>query len=298
MSDRDFDPTKGGWFKIMNEFVDAMRVYRLSTTEWAIVMHIIRRTWGDRGQAWKVIPWTEFMKKCEMSKAAVSRATNRLLERNFVHTKKVKNKTAYKINSKPSSWKPPDPHKPPRKNVPVLEPAESVPVLEQTMFQNCNQNVPVLEPYEVFTFKRKDNIKDNGKDTPHGPPAGNGEVGSKKRKAAMIEEQAKEVIDFLNFLSGKTFKHSDSSLEFPRARLSEGYTLDQLKYVCQIKWDDPDHAEKYYRPSTLFRPRNFESYLNEKGTKQKTTKQKARMKDTMELFARRHHERQNPTGGR
>jgi phage replication O-like protein O len=291
MPDRDFDPKKGGWFKFMNEFADALCKYELSKTEIRIVFRIIRKTWGHKGQAWAPIGFVDFMKNCEMSDAAVSRALRRLInERNFVQRKKVKGKYHYKINSKPSTWKYPKPYRTVSK--------KTITELEQKVLQNCNSSITELSVIENPTFKRKDNIKDKVKTPPIIPPSGNGDANSTKSKKALIEEQAKEVIDFLNFLSGKTFKHSEASLHYVRARLNEGYTLDELKYVCQIKWDDPDHKEKYYRPSTLFRPRNFESYINEKGTKKKLSKQMARMKDTVELFARRHHERQNPTGGR
>lgn len=292
MPDRDFDGT--GFFKFMNEVCDALRSYRLSSNEWSIVMHIMRKTWGDRGKAWAPIRWTDFVEKCELKKATASRSLKRLIdERNFILREKRKGEYHYKINSKPSTWKDPNPYK----EGPKTGTKKRVPEMEPKEFQKRNKKDPELELFGNPTFNRKDNIKDKENTPPIIPPNENGDK-AKKKKVAIIEAQAKEVIDFLNFLSGKTFKHSEASLEFVRARLNEGYTLEQLKYVCQIKWDDPDHKEKYYRPSTLFRPRNFESYINEKGSKKKLSKQMARMKDTVELFARRHHERQNPTGGR
>lgn len=298
MPDRDFNPKEGGWFKFMNEFADALCWYELSKTEVKIVFRIIRKTWGHKGQAWAPIRWSDFRDTCKLSQAAVTRAINRLVcERNFVQRKKIKGQIHYKINSKPSTWKDPKPYKKATRSERSELDEKERSELSVINAQNCVLERSELYNFDDPTFKRKDNIKDKEKTPPIIPPNGNGDAGSTKKKAALVEEQAKEVIDFLNFLSGKTFKHSEASLHYVRARLNEGYTLDQLKYVCQIKWDDPDHKEKYYRPSTLFRPRNFESYINEKGTKQKLTKQKARMQSTMELFARRHHERQNPTGG-
>ena len=47
--------------------------------------------------------------------------------------------------------------------------------------------------------------------------------------------------------------------------MKEGYTVEDFKKVIDNKvsdWTDGD-MEKYLRPQTLFRPSNFEAYLNE-----------------------------------
>lgn len=71
----------------------------------------------------------------------------------------------------------------------------------------------------------------------------------------------KEVIDFLNKLSNRHYKPKGQNASFINARLEEGYSVDDLKAVCSFKWNDPKFDKQYFRPTTLFRPSNFEGYL-------------------------------------
>lgn len=77
-------------------------------------------------------------------------------------------------------------------------------------------------------------------------------------------EIARAIIDSLNKISGKNFGYGEANLEPIRGRLSDGFTFEQCEIVLNNKWDDKDFNKKYYRPTTLFRPANFEGYLNEK----------------------------------
>jgi len=75
------------------------------------------------------------------------------------------------------------------------------------------------------------------------------------------------VIDYLNKKTGKNFRHSDASRKYIYARLSESYTYDDCKKVIDIKyeeWSDDDNFSKNLNTKTLFRPENFERYLNQK----------------------------------
>ena len=76
------------------------------------------------------------------------------------------------------------------------------------------------------------------------------------------------VIDYLNKVTGKAFKYSDSSMKHIRARLNEGYSIDDCKKVIDKKsseWKNDRRMNQYLRPSTLFSEK-FESYLNAKDT--------------------------------
>ena len=77
----------------------------------------------------------------------------------------------------------------------------------------------------------------------------------------------KSIIDYLNQKTQSNFKaKTEATKKSIIARLKEGYTVEDFKRVIDAKvkdWsDDPDMRE-YLRPQTLFRPSNFESYLNE-----------------------------------
>lgn len=71
----------------------------------------------------------------------------------------------------------------------------------------------------------------------------------------------KEVVDYLNQISGRKFQAKGQGLSFISGRLSEGYTVEDCKLVCDFKWNDPKFDKQYFRPQTLFRQSNFEGYL-------------------------------------
>lgn len=76
----------------------------------------------------------------------------------------------------------------------------------------------------------------------------------------------KEIIDYLNAKTSKKFSPKTAETKKAiSARLKEGYTIDDFKKVIDNKvsdWAGGD-MDQYLRPQTLFRPANFESYLNE-----------------------------------
>ncbi len=81
-----------------------------------------------------------------------------------------------------------------------------------------------------------------------------------------------QVIDYLNEKVHTKYKHTTKkNQELIKARLNEGFTLDNFKTVIDKKhkeWRGTEF-EKYLRPYTLFGTK-FESYLNQKtGSKMK-----------------------------
>jgi uncharacterized phage protein (TIGR02220 family) len=81
-----------------------------------------------------------------------------------------------------------------------------------------------------------------------------------------------EIVNYLNDVCSKKFKPStEGQVKFIRARLNDGYEVEDLKQVIDTKaaqWLGTD-SEKYLRPSTLFNSEKFEGYLNEKSTPKK-----------------------------
>lgn len=92
-------------------------------------------------------------------------------------------------------------------------------------------------------------------------------------KKESIKENNKEniysrVINYLNQKAGKRFSpKSAANKKLINGRIAEGRTFEDFIHVIDVKceeWlDDPKWSE-YLRPSTLFRPTNFENYLNQK----------------------------------
>ena len=82
----------------------------------------------------------------------------------------------------------------------------------------------------------------------------------------VIADDIKVIVDYLNERTGSHFKANTSETKKSiKARLKEGYTVDDFKRVIDSKvkdWADDDRMKDYLRPQTLFRPANFEAYLN------------------------------------
>ncbi|PYE21351.1 putative phage protein (TIGR02220 family) [Paraburkholderia silvatlantica] len=85
-----------------------------------------------------------------------------------------------------------------------------------------------------------------------------------------VRQQAEELIEHLNALTGRSYRMVESNIRVVTARLREGATVEQAKAVIAAKvkqWGrDPKMAE-YLRPETLFNATKFEQYLGQIGTK-------------------------------
>lgn len=72
-------------------------------------------------------------------------------------------------------------------------------------------------------------------------------------------------IAYLNQKLGKNYKYVDKNTKLVKARLAEGYTLDDFKTVVDKKaaeWLNDQNMAKYLRPETLFGTK-FDGYLNQ-----------------------------------
>ena len=120
---------------------------------------------------------------------------------------------------------------------------------------NSNQTDTKPEPKEKCKGERRKEKKDNNK-TIMSPPTSRG------RPAY----QYGEVVDYLNLRAGTRYRStSEDTRKHIRARIDEGYTLEDFKAVIDRKvaeWKGTEW-EKFLRPSTLFGSK-FESYLNQR----------------------------------
>lgn len=95
-----------------------------------------------------------------------------------------------------------------------------------------------------------------------------------------------EVIDYLNNLAGTNYRStSKKSRELIKARINEGYTLEDFKVVIEKKtreWINDNKMKGYLRPETLFGTK-FEGYLNQP-VKELTTKDLAPYTDFSEFY--------------
>lgn len=92
----------------------------------------------------------------------------------------------------------------------------------------------------------KDNNKDNNKET-------NNNIYS-------------EILDYLNLKAETRYRKVENNFKYIKARLNDGFTFDDFKVVIDKKCEEwkGSEFERYLTPETLFRPSNFEKYLNQK----------------------------------
>jgi uncharacterized phage protein (TIGR02220 family) len=118
-----------------------------------------------------------------------------------------------------------------------------------------NPNNPI-KPTGLFGNPRNPNKPDNKNDSDS----------DSKSKNKQTNADAIEVIEFLNELSGKSFRSdTKSNQSLVKSILKDGYTVEDCKLVCRYKnWEWKDDAEKakYIQPSTLFQKSKFDGYLN------------------------------------
>jgi len=89
-------------------------------------------------------------------------------------------------------------------------------------------------------------------------------VASQPDRDVLITDQAKQVLTHLNQVTSSRYQVSTTSLQNIRARIAEGYTVDELLRVvdyCNAKWSEDLTMAAYLRPQTLFQPNKFPGYL-------------------------------------
>jgi uncharacterized phage protein (TIGR02220 family) len=100
---------------------------------------------------------------------------------------------------------------------------------------------------------------------------------NKANKENNFKEHIVEIVNYLNETCSKKFKDStEGQVKFIRARLKDGYTVDELKSVIDLKaaeWLGKEQA-KYLRPSTLFNEEKFSAYINEQPSGNKSSNPK------------------------
>jgi len=100
-----------------------------------------------------------------------------------------------------------------------------------------------------------------------------------------------EILDYLNKVACKKFKHTDTNLKFISGRLSQGHTKQECFYVVEVKteeWLDDKDWDKYLRPSTLFNATKFPGYLNQKKGLVKSNSEKRGFKSQAEINSAKH----------
>lgn len=132
--------------------------------------------------------------------------------------------------------------------------------LEQRLYRNCTTNDQNLVNGVVR------NCTTNTNRLPETTPETNKTLLSGKpdpMKGSQIDYDI--FFKWFNEQTGRHFKNIESNRRKVNGRLNDGYTKSDIEKVVTFqskKWKGTDQKE-YLRPSTLFRPSNFENYLND-----------------------------------
>lgn len=108
-----------------------------------------------------------------------------------------------------------------------------------------------------------------------------------EKETETINKDILAIVSYLNERTGKSFRASSRATKDKiRARLNEGFTVDDFKRVIDVKtaeWMGTEQ-EKYLRPETLFGTK-FEGYLNQRPERKKMSNADiARAMDEYELM--------------
>jgi uncharacterized phage protein (TIGR02220 family) len=82
-------------------------------------------------------------------------------------------------------------------------------------------------------------------------------------------DEAREVLAFLNKMTGRKYRDVPTNLDLIAARLKEGATVAECKAVIAIQvreWKDDPKWSRYLRPATLFNATKFWQYHGKVGT--------------------------------
>nr|WP_106782757.1 conserved phage C-terminal domain-containing protein [Lysinibacillus timonensis] len=137
----------------------------------------------------------------------------------------------------------------------------------QNDITNCTKEQPTASR---FDFILEDNhgllIKEEFKE----------ELNKKNYLVEKTLDVTTKIIQYLNARTNQNYRvNNPSTIRFIKARLREGYQLEDFKRVIDVKvrqWLKDPKMKIYLRPKTLFNPTNFENYLVESREQQNTNK--------------------------
>lgn len=75
-----------------------------------------------------------------------------------------------------------------------------------------------------------------------------------------------QILDFFNETTGRNQRAIKSNLTAIKARLKDGYTIEEIKKVIVVKtmdWKNDPEMSKHLCIETIFRPTKLEKYVNQ-----------------------------------
>jgi len=247
--------------KIPNQILQSLLMIKLQSYEIRILLAIVRKTYGFNKNK-DYINQRQLKKLTGIKQPHISRTLKSLLEKKII----IKNSKELAIQKNYKLWEIPE--KETLKNIPEgvynsgLQADKNIPCNVYKYTPKGIKNIS-SEVYTKNTIK-KTYIKKNI-DSSDSLDLIKNFYNEKKDKKEEYKKQIKEIVNYLNSKTNKNFRSTTTkTIKLIKARLNEGYILDDFKKIIDIKtkeWLNSDF-EKYLRPITLFGSK-FESYLNE-----------------------------------
>lgn len=274
-----------GHTRIANELLEAMCCAGLSARQWAIVMAVVRKTYGY-GKKADDISLGQLSAMTGIAKPHASRAVNDLIAAGVLRRSAGTFGNSLSLNKRYKQWSlgtarevtdsvtPELPKE--RLGLPKKQPlegvtetatvvADSVTVPGVTdlvtgvtdsvrVTESVMQGLPIRQPQKETLQKKEKNKK---------PLSGKPDLGPVN---SLTDMQAREAIDYLNAQTGAGYRHVESNLKLVRGRLAEGGSLEDVKAVIDAKvaeWSGDRKMAAYLRPATLFCATNFAQYVGQ-----------------------------------
>lgn len=233
-----------GYTRIANELLEALCKARLSGAEWIVLLAIIRHTYGWQKKE-APISLTSLADTTAIPKHNLPRTVRSLLSKNLIRRERGAGRVfVYSINKKYPTW--------------VIE-SDNLKVISPDNYRVIESDNPILHYRKKYLKKLKQKacvIKpdNSGTGKPEGPPP------------PPILPPYKELIDDLNAVVGSNFQHkTEATRKAINGRWADGFSLEDFKKVHRKKfadWKGKADMVQHLNPGTLYRPSNFERYLN------------------------------------
>ena len=228
-----------GHVDIANEIVEVLAKTYLSSYESQVLWAIFRKTYGwHKKEDW--ITNTQISDMTGIAESHISRTIKRLIQRKIII--RVNKKLAFQKDY--DQWE----------KLPKQVTFKKLPIQDKKLPKQVNEVTQIGKkklPKQVYTKEKKETTT---KET------------IQKRNSLRFE-----IIKYLNKITGAKYKtDTPVTIKHIDARLKEGFTLKDFKYVIEVKWDEwkgkftkeGKNCEDWMRPITLFGTK-FESYLNQ-----------------------------------
>lgn len=237
-----------GHVRIANELFDAMLGANLGKREWAVLMAVIRKTYGFNKTA-DDISSSQLAEMTGLTAAHCRETISTLVAKSILTASPGRFGKVLGVQKDYTKWLP--------SQIGASQNGTGRPKTGRGSSQNGTEGRPK-------TGHTKDNPnKQLPKDTGGASQNGTGET---------LIGQAENVYAYLNQKTGRSFQarkpngDPSSNTKYLMDRLKDGYSVEDCKRVIDHKvrdWANDERMASFLRPQTLFRPSKFEDYLGQ-----------------------------------